>query len=307
MIGITIASGMRDSLFSRRPIPYQFYADRAIENAKNNLGLEKVIVLSQEHLSMINVSDVEQFSFRKGSDPKIFFLKFFVFRLFPEIDRYVYFDIDWNCMTRPKNLDIFDSDKLVVVRDSPYFDFIINASKVIDIDPYNYFNAGFYVVNRKAHANLFEKCITHYKSAPKVFSEQCVMNYFAHHQNYPIQYANHMWNLLEYKGFITKLKCIGFHSPYTYDIFEGREFPPRTIDVDIEAMREFSGWFVIRGPNYYKRIYLLPDGYTDCDFEWIKDYDGNVYIYFAWDGNLAFTFNDSTFSSSEGFKLVRLS
>jgi hypothetical protein len=236
----------------------------------------------------------------------------------------LYFDVDWNCYNSPypKEIlpEIFDSDKLVVARErSPYFEFVVQSSQKIDIDPYRYFNAGFYVANRENHYSFFEKCINIYNNVPKGFADQCMMNYVAVNYDYPVHYANRMWNMFErrtwwrddIRPFVSRFKCVAYHSPYNYDHFEGIiKVDSGDIEVDQKTMPLVSGWYMLKGKNIpeTRRVLLLPDGNTDnCDYDWAQDVDGNIYIINAWDGEIIAQFEEvNGFFKSEDHKLVRL-
>lgn len=309
----TVAIGNTVSYPWRSSCTFRKYAELSGKIAVENLGLDKIIILSEEHLSQIDTSHIESFG------EKAFYLKLFVFRLFPEIDRYLYFDVDWNCLNIPierDKSDILDSEKLVVVRDRPTFDFVISASKKINIDNFRYFNAGFYVVNRKSHFLFFEKCIDFYKDVPKVYADQCMMNYVAFNYDYSVKYVNRMWNFMDRNGsFVKRLKCIGYHSPYNYDHHEGSiRLEKGDIEVDQQMMCRTSGWYLLESSGLYllksinKKILFLSDGFTDDEnFDWVQDIFGNLYIIQSWSGELfdALTPIDGMFKSVDS-RLVRI-
>ena len=305
MIGITVAMGNTVGYPWRSSCPFRKYAELSGKSAIENLGLDKTIILSEEHLSQVDTSHIESFG------EKAFYLKLFVFRLFPEIDRYLYFDVDWNCLNSPTQrdkFDILDSEKLVAVRDRPTFQFVTDASKKINIDSFRYFNAGFYVVNRENHFSFFEKCIDLYKDVPKEFADQCMMNYVAFNYDYPVKYANRMWNLMDRQGsFANRLKCIGYHSPYNYDHHEGNHILEKgDIEVDQQMMCQNSGWYLLESIN--KKILFLSDGFTDDrNFEWVQDIFGNLYIIQSWSGELFDIFKpiDGMFKSVSS-RLIRI-
>ena len=318
MIGFTVAMGNTQPVGMRASCPYSKYAELSGNSAIKHLGLEKIIILSEEHLAKIDTSHIESFA------EKCFYLKMFVFRLFPEVDRYLYFDVDWTCYNTPNpriKSKILDSEKLVVVRDRPHFVFISNAAEKIKVDKFRYFNAGFYVANREHHYSFFEKCINLYNDVPKEFADQCMMNYVAYNYNYPILYANRMWNMQdrhtwwfgENRSFESSLKCIGYHEPYNYDYHEGLvNIDGGNIEVDQEGMELISGWYLFEGPEFSTRIFLLSDGYSDNgSFSWILDAN-HLYIFQPETGELIVPFDRVNYSFVDGFfkaerfRLIRL-
>ena len=302
MIGITTSVGNTIEYPWRASCPYRKYAELSGINITKILGLDKIIVLTEEHLAQIDTSHIE------SKAEKVFYLKLFIFRLFPEIDRYLYFDVDWNCFNPPCPRDILpeilNSEKLVVVRDRPHFDFVKIAAEKIKIDEFRYFNAGFYIANRKNHYSFFEKCIDLYNDVPKFYADQCMMNYVAVNYDYPVQYVNHIWNMMDRHNFMSKIKCVGYHSPYNYDYHEGSiQIDHGDIEVDQRKMALTSGWYLFKD----KRILLFSDGFTDTDdLEWIQDVNDNLYIFASGAGMLVAQFHLDGVFKSEDSKLIRL-
>lgn len=155
MIAVTI--GVGDSFLS--------LAKDAADAVKFFYRIDDVRIIDESFLHLC--PDIEKF--KSDRSRRIFWLKFLVPIIFPDVERWLYFDADYRPIRSPgkNDLDIIHGDpNFVAVRDwwecPPY--------------PWTYYNAGFYVANRTEHGKLFEWCRTNYFNCREKYGEQCVMN-----------------------------------------------------------------------------------------------------------------------------------
>lgn len=142
------------------------YAEKSAEYVRKHLGLETRII-NDEHLHLaLDLPTLAQ---------KVWTLKYKIWDIFPDLDFIMYHDCDW----RPvRDFDIMDflpdPNDLYFCRDRQN-DHIQGLEKKYGLEPYTYFNAGWFVANRK-HKALFDHCYTNYHNYDVVWHDQCVSN-----------------------------------------------------------------------------------------------------------------------------------
>lgn len=138
-------------------------AEESSASVRRFYGCERSIILNESHLGACPPRHLFP------DDPKrIFWLKWMVRQLFPNLDRWIYHDADYRAVREPdaETLKILHIDsRLIAVRD---------WWEEPPTDPY--FNAGLFVAN-KSHDPLFEWCKANYWRTPEKFGDQCVINH----------------------------------------------------------------------------------------------------------------------------------
>jgi hypothetical protein len=178
MIGVTIAIGPK----------YRFFAEQAAKRVEKYLGIETMILGDGCAGMAANIcpADVKELSC---------VLKFYVFEATAK-DKVFYFDADWG-MRRPpskEELAMLESDNFLCVKDRIHCDSVKECEKRVGIEPGTYFNAGFFVANRRRHYEVFRWCQDNYENVAKCYWDQCVFNHALPKLAKPITYLPHEWN-----------------------------------------------------------------------------------------------------------------
>jgi hypothetical protein len=139
------------------------------------------------------------------------------------VESYVYFDADWHCIADWNPLELDENPNFCCVRDRIWSEDVQRQAERLGLEKSDYFNAGFYVVNRKYHKHLMDYASEIYTDVPKQWGEQCVINKATHDLKIPKQFMSKRYNWMDYGGIDKYMNIIGLHSSYNYPIYEGRE------------------------------------------------------------------------------------
>jgi hypothetical protein len=142
------------------------YAKKSAEYVRKHLGLETRII-TEEHLHL--ALDLPTLAER------VWTLKYKIWDIFPDLDFIMYHDSDWRPVRDFDIMDfLHDPNDLYFCRDRQN-DHIQGLEQKYGLKPFTYFNAGWFVANRK-HKALFDHCYNNYRSYDIVWHDQCVSN-----------------------------------------------------------------------------------------------------------------------------------
>ena len=119
---------------------YQLLARLAAESCQRQTGLETVILGEEDMLA-------EQFT-------RSHFLKFSLFDRFPDVENILFFDADTLFLRRFDPWVFEACESVVAVRDHENADWIKADAKRAGIAASEYFNSGFFIVNRTHHSKM---------------------------------------------------------------------------------------------------------------------------------------------------------
>jgi lipopolysaccharide biosynthesis glycosyltransferase len=253
MIGVTIGIGDK----------YKLYAEKAAEAFKKNTGLD-VFILDEKHLDFY-LPEIES----KGIEylnEKTWYLKFKIFDILPTVDSYVYFDCDWHNIAEWHPLQFEGSPYFWCVRDRIWNEAVREQAKKLGLQESEYFNAGFYIVNRKYHKGLMDYCCDIYTDVPKQWGEQCVINKGIDELKIPKQYLSKRYNWMDYEGIDKYMNIIGLHGSFNYAVYEGNDkiFNKPVIKWDGLAMQLENG--LSDGSTFEHRYWCITeDGIKICN------------------------------------------
>lgn len=197
-IAVTIATG-----------DYFRYGEKAAYEVSKFMGLETRI-LSDEHLKWAVKSD----SFKD----QVCSLKFSIFDIFPDIDLVMYHDCDWRPV-RPFRLSdyIASFDQFLACVDRVEGDHVKGLEKRFNLQEGTYFNAGWFVANRR-HADLFRHARDNYFDYENVWFDQCVFNQVLKKQ---VQLVDKRLNIMDLNGQYKLSEILGYHSGINnYNFFD---------------------------------------------------------------------------------------
>jgi hypothetical protein len=138
-------------------------AGRHGETVRRAFGCDGLVVLGEDMLDAWCPSQ----SLFPDVARRVFWLKFCIPLICPGLKRWVYCDADYRIVGDVDAVvleQVRHDERLIAVRDS-WSDGALP-----------YYNAGFYVANRKQHSGLLEWCRSNYFGVREVFGEQCVWN-----------------------------------------------------------------------------------------------------------------------------------
>lgn len=206
MIGVTIGIGDK----------YLEYAYRAALAFKAHTGLDSYIITDNEfnqYLSEIESQDIKWFN------EKTWYLKFKIFDLLPEVSNYVYFDSDWNCINEWNPLEYADKSEFICVKDRVWNADVMAQAKKLGIPEKEYFNGGFYIVNRQNHYELMQHCCKIYKEVPKQWGEQCVINKAVYELGIKKHYLSKRFNWMDFEQGEKYPGVIAVHGSINYEVY----------------------------------------------------------------------------------------
>jgi lipopolysaccharide biosynthesis glycosyltransferase len=188
------------------------YAQKSAELVRKHLGLETRII-TEEHLGF--ALDLPTFAH------KVWTLKYKIWDIFPDLDFIMYHDCDW----RPvRDFDIMD---FLTDPNDLYFcldrnnDHTKGLEKKYGLKPNTYFNAGWFVANRK-HKALFDHCYTNYHNYEVVWHDQCVSNQV---MKGLVTLADKRLNVMDLYKDYHESEILAFHSSGNYPFYQGQTEP----------------------------------------------------------------------------------
>jgi hypothetical protein len=174
------------------------------------LGLETRII-TDEHLH--HALNLHQFN------EMVWTLKYKIWDIWPDLDLVMYHDCDW----RPvRDFDL--TDYLPDFKDV-YFcldrdnDHTRGLEQQYGLKPSTYFNAGWFVANRK-HKPIFDFCHKNYFRYENKWGDQCVSNQVFKNL---VTLADKRLNVMDVGTNIPNEEVLAFHSSANYSIYEGKE------------------------------------------------------------------------------------
>lgn len=210
MIGVTIGIGSK----------YLNYAETAAKAFNTHTGLDTFII-TEEHLKAY-LPEIESQGI-EWLNEKTWYLKFKVFDILPDIENYVYFDSDWHCINDWNPVEFADSPMFTCVKDRVWNPDVMKHAKRLGIPEKEYFNAGFYIVNRKKHYRLMQYCCEIYKDVPKQWGEQCVINKAVHVLRIEKHYLSKRYNWMDFEPDERYTGIIAVHGSINYPIYERKD------------------------------------------------------------------------------------
>ena len=135
---------------------------------------------------------------RRWNVPKPHYLKMRLFREFPEADSILYFDADLIYLRRwdPR---VFEGRKeIACVGDLPNSGLILQDADVTGVPIREYFNSGFFIVNREYHAEWLERSYLEIGAIRTGFHDQGYLNRKRWGMGIPALFLSKAWNYLEF-------------------------------------------------------------------------------------------------------------
>ena len=187
---------------------YLKHAEKSAELVRKHLGLETRII-TDEHLH--HALNLHQFK------EMVWTLKYKIWDIWPDLDLVMYHDCDW----RPvRDFDL--ADYLPDFKDV-YFcldrdnDHTKELEQQYRLKPSTYFNAGWFVANRK-HKPIFDFCYKNYFRYENIWGDQCVSNQVFKNL---VTLADKRLNVMDVNTNIPNEEVLAFHSSANYSIYEG--------------------------------------------------------------------------------------
>ncbi len=175
------------------------YAKKSAALVRKHMGLETRII-TDEHLG--HALRLKEHSHR------IYTLKFSIFDIFPEIDLVMYHDCDWRPVRNfnlADHLPDFKDVYFCLDRDNGHTK---GLEQQYRLKPSTYFNAGWFVANRK-HKPIFDYCKKNYRRYENKWGDQCVLNQVLKNV---VTLADKRLNVMDLNTDIKNKDVLGFHS-----------------------------------------------------------------------------------------------
>lgn len=184
------------------------YAEKSAELVRKHLGLETRII-TDEHLHLaLNLRQLKE---------KVWTLKYRIWDIYPDIDFIVYHDCDWRPVRKFNLLEhLPDPNDLYFCRDRDN-EHIQGLEQKYGLKPNTYFNAGWFVANRK-HKPIFDFCYKNYSKYQTTWGDQCVSNQVMKNV---VTLADKRLNVMDTNTDIPNKKVLAFHSSGNYPVYEG--------------------------------------------------------------------------------------
>jgi hypothetical protein len=185
------------------------YAKKSAALVRKHLGLETRII-TDEHLHLaLDLPTLAE---------KVWTLKYKIWDIFPDLDFIMYHDCDWRPVRDFDVMDFLpDPNDLCFCRDRQN-DHIQGLEQKYGLKPFTYFNAGWFVANRK-HKALFDHCYNNYRSYDIVWHDQCVSNQVMKGM---VTLADKRLNVMDLYGDYHESEILAFHSSGNYSFYEGK-------------------------------------------------------------------------------------
>ena len=127
-------------------------------------------------------------------------LKFRLFQEFPEAENILYVDADTIFLRAFDVQALSDLPGLVCVRDVWERDWIREDAKLIGIPPKEYFNSGFFIVNRTHHQRMLETAENLLGRIVSRFNDQTVLNAARAQLGIPLHLLDKAYNHIAFEG-----------------------------------------------------------------------------------------------------------
>ena len=185
------------------------YAKKSAEYVRKHLGLETRII-TDEHLHLaLDLPTLKE---------RIWTLKYKIWDIFPDLDFIMYHDCDWRPVRKFDVMDFIpDPNDLYFCRDRQN-DHIEELEQNYGLDPNTYFNAGWFVANRK-HKALFDHCFENYGKYENRWGDQCVSNQV---MKGVVTLADKRLNVMDLYQHYHESEILAFHSSGNYSFYEGK-------------------------------------------------------------------------------------
>jgi len=239
MIGITIGVGEK----------YKFYAEKAAEAFSENTGMP-VVIIGDDYLDKYAEEMSKQVIYH--SQERAAYLKYNIFDAFPEENSFVYFDCDWTCVSKWDPLEFDNQKEFICVRDRIHYGEVRRQAKVLGMEPDNYFNSGFFIVNRENHKDIFDECRTRHSFINRKWADQCVFNQVLSERKFPMRFLSKRYNWADYRDESKHMNIIATHDVSNYNVYNGTselphiplpewEWDEERMAKDVEHMPK--GWY----------------------------------------------------------------
>lgn len=218
------------------------YAQKSAELVRKHLGLETRII-TDEHLGF--ALDLPTFAH------KVWTLKYKIWDIFPDLDFIMYHDCDWRPVRDFNIMDFLpDPNDLYFCRDR-HNDHIQGLERKYGLKPNTYFNAGWFVANRK-HKALFDHCYTNYHNYEVVWHDQCVSNQV---MKGLVTLADKRLNVMDLYKDYHESEIYAFHSSRNYSFYKGETEPDwqTTVPERIMLWDDSEAWATAR--QHFIEIY----------------------------------------------------
>jgi len=191
---------------------YLAYAEKSAELVRKHLGLETRII-TDEHLPF--ALDLPVFK------EKVWTLKYKIWDIWPDLDFIMYHDCDWRPVRDFNLIDhLPDPNDLYFCldRDNEHTQ---QLERQYGLKPNTYFNAGFFVANRK-HKPIFEHCFNNYGKYQSTWGDQCVSNQA---MKGLVTLADKRLNVMDLYKDYHESEILAFHSSGNYAFYQGQTEP----------------------------------------------------------------------------------
>lgn len=162
-------------------------AELAAESVRRRTGLETAI-LNETALQRHNLA-------------KPHYLKFHLFEEFPEADCILYFDADTLFLQEWEPRAYFNKQEIVCVQDFWDRDYIRDDARDIGIAPKDYFNTGFFIINRDHHQPLLKQAKAMVGKFRERFYDQTAINAARAELKIPLLFLPSEYNWLGFDEF----------------------------------------------------------------------------------------------------------
>lgn len=188
------------------------YAEKSAELVRKHLGLETRII-TDEHLPF--ALDLPFFN------QKVWTLKYKIWDIWPDLDFIMYHDCDWRPVRDFNLLDhLPDPNDLYFCLDRDN-DHTQELERQYGLKPYTYFNAGWFVANRK-HKPIFDHCFNNYGKYQTTWGDQCVSNQA---MKGLVTLADKRLNVMDLYKDYHESEILAFHSSGNYPFYQGQTEP----------------------------------------------------------------------------------
>lgn len=126
-------------------------------------------------------------------------LKARLFELLPDFDDILYFDADLVFLAPWDPRSLGGSDRFVCVRDSWYLDFIQADAARLGVPAERYFNAGFFIASREAHAGVLAEVYRRFSEVHDKghrLHDQSLFNLVVHERGVPVRFLDRRYNFV---------------------------------------------------------------------------------------------------------------
>jgi lipopolysaccharide biosynthesis glycosyltransferase len=210
VIGVTIGIGER----------HKAYAEKSIEAFERFTGIEARMI-DDEMFSRYDFTHMSE-----HHNERTWIMKLYMFELFPDVENFIYFDCDWLATCHMDLKNYLNKKEFHCVRDRIYKDDVKQAAENIGKSGQEYFNAGFYIINRAHHKHVLEYAREIYMDSAKQWGDQCVTNRAVNDLAIPVLYLGREYNFMDYDPNSwagQSLSINAIHTSFTYEVYDKNE------------------------------------------------------------------------------------